>query len=722
MLNYAHLKASLTFVVVGLTATLTSSSWTATSDSSEELAVTQPQILTPLEVHYRTNLTIVEQLRHNHYVKKDLNDTASSQIFEKFAESLDRGRAYFTQKDIEEFEEYRYELDDLLKRGDLKPAFSIFNRYQASLIDRLNFLLKEIDKGVENIDFGLPDSIRIDRDELPWPADDKERDMVWQKRLKAAALSLRLNDKTDQEISEQLSKRYKNQLKQALQTKSEDAFQLYINAFTKSYDPHTVYFSPRTSENFNINMSLSLEGIGAVLKTEEDHTSVVRLVPAGPADKEGTLEPTDKIIGVGQGKSGPFIDIVGWRLDDVVELIRGPKDSTVRLEVIHSESDVEITKIISIVRNTVRLEEQAAQAKLLEINDEQGSHLIGVLDIPTFYIDFQGKQSGDPDYKSTTRDVKKLIKRLKEKQVKAIVVDLRGNGGGSLEEARSLTGLFIDEGPMVQVKSARRRTSVLADQDNRVYWDGPLVVMVNRLSASASEIFAGAMQDYGRAVVIGNQTFGKGTVQTLIPLNRGQLKLTAAKFYRISGESTQHQGVIPDVSFPELYDSSKIGESSHEDAMPWDTIRPANYQIYGNIDPFLSAIRSAHESRIKTNPDFVYFQAIADRNKLFAERTHISLNEQERRNEKTEDDAWRLNLENLLRKAKGKELANNLEELEKLEKQESEEETEGKEGKEEDEIASEEELERIDDDAMVKEAGFIALDLISTASPIASTN
>ena len=281
----------------------------------------------------------------------------------------------------------------------------------------------------------------------------------------------------------------RDRLKQALQTQSEDAFQLYINAFTKSYDPHTVYFSPRTSENFNINMSLSLEGIGAVLKTEEDHTSVVRLVPAGPADKEGTLEPTDKIVGVGQGKTGPFIDIVGWRLDDVVELIRGPKDSTVRLEVIHSESDVEITKIISIVRNTVRLEEQAAQAKLLEINDKQGSHLIGVLDIPTFYIDFQGKQSGDPNYKSTTRDVKNLIKRLKEKQVKAIVVDLRGNGGGSLEEARSLTGLFIDEGPMVQVKSARRRTSVLADQDNRVYWDGPLVVMVNRLSASASEIF-----------------------------------------------------------------------------------------------------------------------------------------------------------------------------------------------------------------------------------------
>ena len=432
---------------------------------------------------------------------------------------MDRGRAYFTQQDIEEFEEYRYELDDLLKRGDLKPAFAIFNRYQASLIDRLNFLIKEIDKGVDRINFELPDSIRIDRDELPWPANDKERDIVWQKRLKAAALSLRLNDKTDEEISEQLTKRYKNQLKQALQTKSEDAFQLYINAFTKSYDPHTVYFSPRTSENFNINMSLSLEGIGAVLKSEEDHTSVVRLVPAGPADKEGTLEPTDKIIGVGQGKSGPLIDIVGWRLDDVVELIRGPKDSTVRLEVIHLESDVEITKIISIVRNTVRLEEQAAQAKLLEIKDEQGSHLIGVLDIPTFYIDFQGKQSGDPDYKSTTRDVKKLIKRLKAQQVKAIVVDLRGIGGGSLEEARSLTGLFIDEGPMVQVKSARRRTSVLADQDNQIYWDGPLVVMVNRLSASASEIFAGAMQDYGRAVIIGHHTFGKGSVQTLIPWN-----------------------------------------------------------------------------------------------------------------------------------------------------------------------------------------------------------
>ena len=689
-------------------------------DPDAEVVANQPKILKPLDIHNRTNLTIVEQLRNNHYVKKELNDTASGQIFEKFIESLDRGRAYFTLADIEEFESYRYELDDSLKRGNLEPAFKIFNRYQSSVIDRLKFLIKNVETDIKKIDFTLDDKLQIDRENSPWPASNEERDTVWEKRLKAAVLSLRLNGKTEEEIGEQLLKRYKNQLKQALQTKSEDAFQIYMNSFTKTYDPHTTYFSPRTSENFNINMSLSLEGIGAVLKTDEDNTSVVRLVPAGPADKEGTLQPTDKIIGVGQGKSGPFIDIVGWRLDDVVELIRGPKDSTVRLEIIHSESDVEITKVISIIRNTVRLEEQAARARILELDNEGQNSLIGVLDIPTFYIDFQGRQSGDPDYKSTTRDVKKLIEKLKAKQVDAILVDLRGNGGGSLEEARSLTGLFIDQGPMVQVKSARRRTSVLADQDKQIYWDGPLVVIVNRLSASASEIFAGAMQDYGRAIIVGNQTFGKGTVQTLIPLNRGQLKLTAAKFYRISGESTQHQGVIPDVQFPELYDSSKIGESSNDDAMPWDTIRPANYEVYANIDPYLEAIRKSHRSRVVENADFRYFESIANRNKVFSERTHISLNEEIRIKEKTEDDSWRLNLENQLRKAKSKSIADNLDHLEELEKEESE----TAEALEETEKTTEsgQEIENIKDDALVKEAGFIALDLIGLKNRLASSN
>ena len=720
MLTLKHQSKTLKFLILILSLGPSAFLIGEVLEGSSTEITQSPKILKPLEVHNRTNLTIVEQLRHNHYVKKELNDTTSGQIFEKFIESLDRGRAYFTTKDIEEFESYRYKLDDLLKRGDLGPAFEIFNRYQNSVVNRLNYLIKKVETDIDQLDFTETDKIEIDRENAPWPSNNQERDEVWGKRLKAAVLSLRLNDKSNEEIGEQLLKRYKNQLKQTLQTKSEDAFQIYMNSFTKTYDPHTTYFSPRTSENFNINMSLSLEGIGAVLKTEEDHTAVVRLVPAGPADKEGTLQPTDKIIGVGQGKSGPFIDIVGWRLDDVVELIRGPKDSTVRLEIIHSESEVEITKVISIVRNTVRLEEQAARAKILELENEQGPSLIGVLDIPTFYIDFQGKQSGDPNYKSTTRDVKKLIQRLKDKQVDAIVVDLRGNGGGSLEEARSLTGLFIDQGPMVQVKSARRRTSVLADQDDQVYWDGPLVVMVNRLSASASEIFAGAMQDYGRAIIVGNQTFGKGTVQTLIPLNRGQLKLTAAKFYRISGESTQHQGVIPDIHFPEFYDSSKIGESSHDDAMPWDTIRPANYKVYSNIDSYINGIRQAHQSRTADNADFKYFKAIANRNKTFAERTHISLNEKVRIIEKAEDDSWRLDMENQLRQAKGKPLAKDLDHLDELEKEESEK----NEVSEETETVSEleEDIETIKDDALIEEAGFIALDLVNLDNPLASAN
>ena len=676
-------------------------------------------LLEPLDIHNRTNLTIVEQLRHNHYVKKELNDDASSQIFEKYIETLDRGRAYFTAKDIGDFEAYRYQLDDALKRGDLRPAFEIFNRYQSSVVGRFKFMVSEVNKGAGAIDFTISEKIEIDREALPWPNSDAERDAVWKKRLKASVLALKLSGKSIEEINEQLLKRYKNQLKQARQVKSEDAFQVYMNSFAKSYDPHTQYFSPRTSENFNINMSLSLEGIGAVLRNEEDQTSVVSLVPAGPADKEGTLEPTDRIISVGQGKIGPLIDIVGWRLDDVVELIRGPKDSTVRLEIIQSESDVEITKIISIVRNTVRLEEQAAQAKILEIIKNDETHRIGVLDIPTFYIDFQGKQKGDPNYTSTTRDVKKLIVRLKQENIDSLIIDLRGNGGGSLEEARSLTGLFIDQGPTVQVKNARRRTTVLPDQDNEIFWDGPLTVLVNRLSASASEIFAGAMQDYGRALIVGNQTFGKGTVQTLIPLNRGQLKLTAAKFYRISGESTQHQGVLPDIQFPELYDTSEIGESSYDDAMPWDTIRPASYEVYARIEPLISKIRELHVARIWLNADFNYFKAIADRNKTYSSRSHISLNEQERIQEKTKDDTWRLNLENTLRKAKGKAIAKDLDNLEELEKQESK-----KKKSESEEITKSEdqEIKKIDDDPLIEETGFILLDFVELKNTAVSSN
>ena len=702
-----------------------------TAEESQAISTPlQPAVLQPLDVHPRTSLTVVEQLRHNHYVKKALDDGISSDVFDKYLDSLDGAKAYFTQADVEEFEQYRYELDDALKRGNLKPAFLMFNRFQTSAVERLQFLLKELEKGIDTIDFAVDESIEIDREDARWPANRAELDELWRKRLKAAVLTMVLNDKERPEIAELLTKRYNNRLKQTLQNKSEDAFQIYMNAFASTYDPHTQYFSPRTSQNFNINMSLSLEGIGAVLKSEDDYTEVVRLVPAGPADKADVIEVADKIISVGQGNEGPLIDVVGWRLDDVVELIRGPKGSTVRLEVVPAESDDGISKVVSIERNTVQLEEQAAQAKLLTLEQNQQSYRIGIIDIPTFYVDFKASQNGDPNYRSTTRDVARLINKLEEEGIDGLVIDLRNNGGGSLQEADTLTGLFIESGPTVQIKSARRRANVYSDTDGNIAWDGPMAVMVNRLSASASEIFAGAIQDYGRGVIIGSQTFGKGTVQTLIPLNRGQLKLTAAKFYRVSGQSTQHQGIIPDVAFPELFDVDQIGESSLDDAMPWDMIKPAIYNHSSDIENLLEQLRTRHDERVADNVDFEYFRALSNRAKEQAAKTHLSLNEEQRRSEKAKDDEWRLGLENSLRASKGKPLAESLDHLEEL----NDAEQEAKEAEEEatsdnadlaeantKPAVKEEtdEIEAAEDDAMLEEAGRILLDLIGLSIQVA---
>ncbi len=688
--------------------------------------------LTPLEVHKGTSLAVVEQLRHHHYVKKPLDDGLSSDIFDKYLDTLDGGRAYFLAADVAGFEQYRYLLDDALKRGNLAPAFEIFNRYQERVVDRLQYLLGEIERGVDNIDFEVVEDIEIDREFSPWPADQTAQDDYWRKRLKAAVLSMKINGKDLEEISELLTKRYKNRIKQAIQTKSEDAFQVYVNSFASTYDPHTQYFSPRTSQNFNINMSLSLEGIGAVLNSEDDNTTVVRLVPAGPADKAGNLGVADKIVSVGQGEKGPLIDVVGWRLDDVVELIRGPKGSLVRLEIIPADNEDDTSKVISITRNTVKLEEQAAQAKLLTLNQDGREYRIGIVDVPTFYVDFRASQQGDPNYRSTTRDVAKLITKLKEENIDGLIIDLRNNGGGSLQEADTLTGLFITSGPTVQVKSARRRANVYADTDGVVTWDGPMAVMVNRLSASASEIFAGAIQDYGRGLILGSQTFGKGTVQTLIPLNRGQLKITAAKFYRVSGQSTQHQGVLPDVTFPELFNVDQIGESSLDDAMPWDMIQPAVYEQTNDLQPMLAELQRRHAARVADNVDFNYLRALSKKGKESALRTHVSLNETIRREEKAKDDLWRLDLENSLRAARGKTLADSMDHLDELVEAEAKEKEDANEPDTPDleaqaladvhgntaSKADAEEIGVIEDNAMLEEAGKVLLDLIDLSRQI----
>jgi carboxyl-terminal processing protease len=665
--------------------------------------------LSPLDVHPRTALGIVDQLRHNHYLKKPLDDQLSSEIFEKYLSMLDGGKVYFLEEDVLALEKHRYLIDDALVRGNLDPAFEIFNLYQERLHQRLEFLLSELNAGLTEVDFEVDESIEIDRENANWARDTAELNEIWRKRLKAATLGMKLNGKELEEIEELLTKRYTNRLKQSRQTKSEDAFQLYVNAFASTYDPHTQYFSPRTSQNFNINMSLSLEGIGAVLRNEDEYTSVVELVPAGPADKSGLISPSDRIVSVGQGENGPLIDVVGWRLDDVVELIRGPKGSTVRLEVIPNATDDDSTKVIQITRNTVKLEEQAAQKKVLELTHNGQTRRIGIINVPTFYVDFKAVQQGDPNFKSTTRDVAALIEQLQTEDggIDGLIIDLRSNGGGSLQEADSLTGLFIKSGPTVQVKAASRSANVYADTDDMVAWEGPMAVLVDRLSASASEIFAGAIQDYGRGIIIGNQTFGKGTVQTLVPLNRGQLKITAAKFYRVSGQSTQHQGILPDIEFPESYDSERIGESSLDDALPWDVIQPAVYPQANQIETLLPELQVRHDTRTADHPEFNYLRSLSERARENGRRTHLSLNESTRTAEKEAEDAWRLGLENELRVAKGDEPVESLDALEELLTAEEE-------------AAEEEEIEEDPaDDPLIAESGKILLDFIGLTHQVA---
>ena len=621
--------------------------------------------LEPLAIHPRTSLTIVDQIRHNHFVKKPLDDSASSEIFDKYVNTLDPGHAYLLQPDLDSLNKYRYRLDEALKHGDLKPAFAIYNTFHARLLKRLDALIVGLEDGVDKIDFDADEKLQIDRETAPWSETEAANDALWERRIKASILSMKLNERDLGDIQDLLLKRYRNRLKQARQTRSEDAFQLYINAFASTYDPHTQYLSPRSSENFNMSMSLSLQGIGAVLRTEDDYTSVVRLVTAGPADKAGELRPSDRIVSVGQGERGKLIDVVGWRLDDVVELIRGPKGTIVRLELVDNSGDEESSRVIRIKRDTVKLEEQAAQKKVFTLESELGDVRIGVLEIPTFYVDFNAVRRGEKNFRSTTRDVSRLIEELKVEGVDGLVVDLRSNGGGSLQEAQSLTGLFIRKGPTVQVRKARRPNArVYRDEDGRTAWDGPLAVLVNRLSASASEIFAGAIQDYQRGLVIGTQTFGKGTVQTLVPLNRGQLKITEAKFYRVSGDSTQHQGIVPDISYPDVFGIDNIGESTLEDALAWDTIKPAAYRETNNVQPYLERLRVNHERRVAQDPDFAYLRSLSNWRREKRAETHISLNQTTRVIEKEADDVWRLDLENALLIAKGEDPVTSLKDLE----------------------------------------------------------
>ena len=601
----------------------------------------------------KTVIDILSKLSNRHYNSPPLDDQLSSKFFDNYLNRLDGNKSFFLQADIDEFQKYRYRLDDTVSKGDLEPGYVMFNRYQQRLIERLSNIVDHLPEMVADMDFSLDEQLELERKDDPWPADTQQADDLWRKIIKSRVVSLRIAKKPEEEIVPLLKKRYQNQLNRVLQSNSEDAFQVYINSMTALYDPHTNYLSPTTSENFNINMSLSLEGIGAVLQTEDEFTKVVRLVHAGPADKQGQLQPSDKIVGVAQGDD-EFTDVIGMRLDEVVQLIRGKKGSRVQLQVIPVAAKTEDQlHVVNIVRDTVKLEEQSAKSEILEIYHDEQLFKLGIIDIPAFYIDFEAMRKGDPNYKSTTRDVSLLLEQLIADGVDGIIIDLRENGGGSLQEANQLTGLFIEQGPTVQIRHSSKQVYRDGKRSSSRYYTGPLAVLINRLSASASEIFAGAIQDYQRGVIVGTQSFGKGTVQSLTSLEQGQLKITESKFYRISGESTQHRGVVPDIEFPALYDKEKVGESSLDHALAWDTINPIRHRKYFDIPAVKPMLIAKHEQRMQTDPDFIFLQ---DQVRLMEENravTFLSLNEKSRRAYQLEVEGKALAIENKRRVAKG---------------------------------------------------------------------
>ena len=604
------------------------------------------------EMHQRYASSIATRFLTNyHYKRTRLDDELSSQIFDSYLELLDPNRIYFLATDVESFERYRNGMDDALRHSDLLSAYEIFNVYVERVQQRVDHARQVVR---QPFDFTVDEFYQFDREGEPWAASTGELDELWRKRVKNDYLRLKLTDKESDAIIETLTERYDNLERRIQELNNEDVFQFFMNAFAQSIEPHTAYLSPRTSENFEISMKLSLEGIGALLGRESEYTLISRVVPGGPADQDGRLQAGDRITAVGQGQDGKMVDVIGWRVDDVVDLIRGPKDTVVRLEVLPEDESVSgPTTVIDIVRNEVKLEEQAAQSKIIEIPKDgtDGEMMkIGVIDLPVFYLDFNGRAQNRPDYRSSTRDVRRLIGELEEQGVEGIVMDLRNNGGGSLLEATTLTGLFIDSGPVVQVKHSNGRISVEEDIDPGMAWDGPLVVLVNRYSASASEIFAGAIQDYGRGMVVGEPTFGKGTVQSLLDLDDyapsdkpglGQLKLTMAQFFRVKGGSTQNRGVEPDIRFPSVGDPEEYGERALDGALPWTSIDPARFSPQGDLASMVAVTDNLYRTRMNDNQEFNWLLSDIEEYNRQSEEISVSLLESERRAEIERDDAKR---------------------------------------------------------------------------------
>jgi len=596
-------------------------------------------------------IAIVNALERDNITGKKLDGNMSVLVFDRYIKSLDPGRHLLTQADLNNFQPLKQLMYKYLKTGNLGPAFEIFNLYQSRSQQRFEYILKLARSWQTQLDFAKNETLVIDYEHKPFIPDISGLEPLWKKELKNHIINLKINKTSDQEISETLEKIYSNRLAQLSQTQSRDVFHIFMNAVTMSFDPHSQYFAPRVSEDFDIHMKLSLEGIGAVLQNEYEYTKVVRLIPKGPADKSQKLAPGDKIIGVGQGEDGEIKDTIGQRIDDVVKLIRGPKGTFVRLKIIPARKS-SVTATISIKRDEVKLEEQSAQKKVVDVTSKGRTYKLGIIEIPNFYIDFDAFHRGEPDYKSTTGDVIKLLEQLKTENIDGLIVDLRDNGGGALKEANDLTGLFLKYGPTVQVKT-KFRVSRIYDEDPKILYTGPLVVLINRMSASASEIFAGAIKDYHRGLIVGTQSFGKGTVQELKPLGDGRLKMTSAKFYRISGKSTQHKGVEPDIWFPQIYRTKDTGESALEGALLWDHIDATRYSAYRSLQPMIKPLDDAYKKRAEKSFGIKYLTQRIQLAESLSEQKTLSLNLTERLKTDTAFNKEELALENNYRKQKG---------------------------------------------------------------------
>ena len=583
-----------------------------------------------------------------HYDAKPLDDAMSARIYDAYFKLLDSEKVFFTQADMDKFAPMKTKFDDAIWNQDLSAPFTVFNDYLQSAVKQMTYARGLLKQG---FDFTGNDTYDFDRKNATWPKDQAELDDIWRKRTMNDWLRLKLAGKNDDDIRKTLDKRYAGYIERVKQLDSEDAFETFMTAYAHSTDPHTDYLSPRDAENFDMAMKLSLEGIGAQLQARDDYTIIVSLVPGGPAAKSAKLKPGDRIVAVGEGQSGPLVDVVGWRIDDVTHLIRGKKGTTVRLEILPADAGQDGKhEMLTFVRDKISLEDSAASKKIIEIKDGAVTRKIGVIDLPTFYSDFGARSEGDKDFKSATRDVAKLLNELKAQGVEGVVVDLRNDGGGSLAEANSLTGLFIDKGPVVQVRDAKGQVEVQGDEDPGMVWKGPLAVLVNRGSASASEIFTAAIQDYHRGLIIGEPTFGKGTVQNLVDLDHfsqnpdgkpqyGELKMTIAEFFRINGGSTQLKGVTPDLLFPKNGDDKDFGESTYDNALKWTQISPAGYQPVADLHAYLPQLQQRHDARTAKSPAWQLMLDELAQYKMMRDKTTISLNFATRETERKQQDA-----------------------------------------------------------------------------------